>query len=39
LLSAKHYSALFVIMAAAAATAAVFVNLTKGVAGNPAKAE
>jgi MFS family permease len=33
LLSAKHYSALFVIMAVAAVTAVVFVNLTKGVAG------
>jgi MFS family permease len=39
LLSAKHYSALFVIMAVAAATAAVFVNLTRGVSAKPATAE
>lgn len=39
LLSAKHYSALFIIMAIAAATAALFVNLTQGVAGKPATAE
>lgn len=39
LLSAQHYSALFVIMAIAAATAAVFVNLTQEVAGKPATAD
>lgn len=39
LLSAKHYSALFVIMAIGAATAAVFVNLTHGVSGKVAQAE
>lgn len=38
-LSSQHYSALFIIMAFGVATAAVFVNLTKGVTGMTAEAE